>query len=139
VLVFRTVALAPWDLPDAYWEHTTPEIEMVRENTQTNDIILIPPRLDESFRVYAERPIFVIWKTSGYYVDDWIHRVEIADEMMGATLERQNEICADYQFAYYLLPATASAASEVVPIAQTENYLLVACPAARVHQQNEAM
>ena len=139
VLVVRAISLAPWDLPDAYREYTTPEIEMVREHTQTQDLILIPPRLDESFRFYAERPIFVIWKTSGYYVDDWIHRVEIADEMMDATLERQNELCAEYQFAYYLLPATATAASEVVPIASTEDYLLVACPTTSVHQPNQAM
>lgn len=139
IIVYRAFSLAPWDLPSAYRDYTSPEIEMVRNHTQTNDVILIPPRLDDSFRVYAQRPIFVMWKSTGYYVDDWIHRVEIADEMMEATLDRQAELCADYQFAYYLLPATAPAASEVVSIDRTENYLLVGCPDNISQQQDQAM
>jgi hypothetical protein len=122
------IMLKPWQLPAAQYNYTTPEIRMVREHTQTNDVIVIPPRMDEGFRFYSQRPIFVLWKTTSYDVAEWYNRTLVADEMMIATIERQHELCAEYTFAYYLLPVNAPAVNDVTPIASTDNYLLVACP-----------
>jgi hypothetical protein len=122
------IAMKPWQWQKPYLEYTTPEIEMVIEHTQTNNVILILPEMDEAFRVYAERPIFVTWKATGYDVADWYNRILVADEMMTATIERQNELCAEYTFDYYLLPVDAPAADDVTSVANTDDYLLVACP-----------
>jgi hypothetical protein len=122
------ISMKPWDWFDAYYNYTSPEISMVRQHTETHDVILIPPRMDEAFRVYAERPTFVTWKAMGYDIDDWFNRIAVAEEMMTATSERQHELCAEYAFAYYLLPVDAPAVNDVTPIASTDEYLLVACP-----------
>lgn len=128
VTAINLISLNPLDIPPAYKQYTTPEIDLVREHTTEQDIVLIPPRIDDSFRLYAERPIFVTWKATGYDVMDWYNRVLVAEEMQTANLERRVEICGDYDFAYYMVAIETFNGDETTAIDRTEGYLLFACP-----------
>ncbi len=128
-LVYGLVVVA-WAWPGARWDYTTPEIEMTRAHTQPDDLILIPPRLDEGFRLYARRPVFVTFKAAHQHsLGDWLRRIRVAEAWLAADAAAQRDYCARYpQVAYYLLPGDAPAAEGVNPVARTAGYLLVRCP-----------
>ena len=56
--------------------------------------------MDERFRLYAERPIFVDWKATGYDVGDWYERILFANDFLESNIVQCDTIGIYKVYAY---------------------------------------
>ena len=124
--LFWNIFHEPFRWPDAVYPYTSPEIELVREVTTESDLILVPPDFPGEFRLYAERPIYVLTKTNGFDISEWYGRVQFAEAFLQASEETRQKSCQEKNIDYYLLPVGLMETNMEI-VGQTDDYVLLAC------------
>ncbi|MFC1960862.1 DUF6798 domain-containing protein [Chloroflexota bacterium] len=107
---------------------------VVQEHTTIHDIILVPSTPPsgwgfQDFRLEAQRPLFVDWKSHPYFPTDlleWWRRVQVTEEFYAVSHDTRLEICQEEGVDYYILPIE-NPAPEAALVAATDAYQLVSC------------
>jgi len=101
----------------------------IREETPPDSLFIAP--LDEvSFRLAAQRPVYVDWKSHPYKgeeVLEWWQRVQFVEAFYAPDTENRQQLCQSVGADYYLLQTAMRSQSETVVLAN-KNLVLVACP-----------
>jgi hypothetical protein len=101
----------------------------IRDETPPDSMFITP--LDEvSFRLAAQRPVYVDWKSHPYKgkeVLEWWQRVQFVEGFYAPQTENRQQLCQSVEADYYILQTAMRSQSEPV-VLFGENLVLVACP-----------
>lgn len=142
ILLILPVALLIWSamengvfsvLAEEYENTATqaayPFMERIRQETPADAVLLIPLR-DGDYRLGAQRPIFVDWKSHPYKgseVLDWWRRVEFVRAFYNLPASERQQGCQTAEADFYVLEEAQLGKTEQLVISW-ENLILVRCP-----------
>jgi hypothetical protein len=106
-----------------------PLMEAIRQSTPEDAVLLIPLRGGD-YRLGAQRPVYVDWKSHPYLgeeVLEWWQRVQFMQEFYDLPGSERLTACSDAGADFYVLPADQLSEEEVISLARN-GWGLVACP-----------
>jgi len=141
ILLILPLALLIWSavengvfsvLAEEYEDTTTqaayPFMESIRQETPENAILLIPLR-DGDYRLGAQRPIFVDWKSHPYKgseVLEWWRRVEFVQAFYNLSSSDRQQACQTVEVDFYVMEASQLGPPEQAAI-KWQDLALIPC------------
>jgi hypothetical protein len=110
-------------------ESRSPVAAMVSRETAPDDVILVPESW-ENFRLEAERPVYVDYKSHPYLpseVLEWRRRIQTSRRFYKADESERGAICAEERIDYYVISTDVPVATHR-QVAEAAGHWLVACP-----------